>query len=409
MLPELDFRNTDFRRDPHGFFTVARSRGAVARAKGIDAYVITKHAECEELLKDARVSLDQFSSAGYDDSHPMQNYFRMREGLMLFANAPRHGELRLPAKDAMSARLIRRYEEFIRESAQSAITQMELALREKGEVDFVQEVSIPFVSSVICKVVGMPEQDHAVLSGMTQKVADGLDPFGSDHDLTEAGKGYLKFQNYMSDQLDQDRWRQEANEFTDSFLGDIAQCPHMLGSFKNRADLISTTVMLLSAGHLTTNHSLSLSLMSLLKQEDYQAIVQDKSEEISPKMVEELFRYHSPAQITRRRVKQAIEVGGVRIPSNQALWLALVSANRDEEVFTNGQELDFSRKKNPHLAFGGGEHFCLGVHLARLQLRIFLEELQGRFTRLSIKEVVPDHNLIFRGLKKLVLCELPAV
>jgi len=403
MLPELDFRNTSFRHDPHAGFTRARAHHAVAQAKGLNAYVITKHAECESLLKDPRIVLDQFSGNEFDTDHPMKNYFRMREGLMLFANAPRHYDLRTPAKDAMSARSIRRYEGVVRESACDAISVMEQALNKCGEVDFVREISIPFVSSVICKVVGMPEQDHTLLARMTQKVADGLDPFGSDHDLTEAGKGYIQFRDYMTVQLEQGRWKQTANEFADSFMGDIAECPHMLGAFKNRADLISTMVMLLSAGHLTTNHSLSLSVKSLLLEEEYKPILRERIGAVTPQIVEELFRYHCPAQITRRRAQEEVNVAGIRIAANQALWLALVSANRDEEVFTNAQSLDFTRKKNPHLAFGGGEHFCLGVHLARLQLRIFLEELQGRFPKLRVKESIPDNNLVFRGLKKLVL------
>jgi len=175
----------------------------------------------------------------------------------------------------------------------------------------------------------------------------------------------------------------------------------MLGDFKSSEDLISTTVMLLSAGHLTTNHSLSLSVRSLLTDPSQQNILNNGA--ITPHLVEELFRYHTPAQITRRRVMQQIEVAGNVLQPGQALWLSLVSANRDEKVFSNPQELDFSRKKNPHLAFGGGQHFCLGVHLARLQLRVFLEELVGQFPTLRVEDSVDDHNLVFRGLKSLRL------
>ncbi len=401
MLPELDFRNLAFRRDPHEEYAKAREKGALAKAKGLDAYVVVSHAECESLLKDPRISLDHFSGAGFSADHPMQRYFQMRDGLMLFANSPRHEDLRNPARSAMSSRLIRRYEESIRELAQEAIRKMKQKLVTSESVDFVREISVPFVSAVICKVVGMPAQDHSLLAGMTQKVADGLDPFGASHDLAQAGEGYVEFQDYMREQLALGCWTQEANEFADSFLGDLAQCPHMLGDFKSSADLISTTVMLLSAGHLTTNHSLSLSVRSLLTDSSQQNVLKDGT--ITPHLVEELFRYHTPAQITRRRVTQEVEVAGNVLQPGQALWLSLVSANRDENVFSNPQELDFSRKKNPHLAFGGGQHFCLGVHLARLQLRVFLEELAGQFPKLRVEDSVDDHNLVFRGLKSLRL------
>lgn len=397
MLPELDFRDSVFRRDPHQRYAEARSQGSLAKVKGIDAYAVVSHAECEALLKDPCVTLDEFKGQGFAEDHPMQNYFRMREGLMLFANAPRHGELRDPAKGAMSSRTVRKYEVLMRQLARDAVAKMQGALQEKGRVDFVQEISVPFVSSVICHVVGMPAQDHALLAGMTQKVADGLDPLGVEHDLARAGEAYVEFQEYMRGQLAAGLWKQETAEFANSFLGGIAGCPHMLGDFKDREDLISTTVMLLSAGHLTTNHSLSLSVRSLLERPK-QALI-----DVTPHLVEELFRYHTPAQITRRTVNQEVQVGGHRLLPGQALWLALVSANRDEEVFTNPQELDFTRKKNPHLAFGGGQHFCLGVHLARLQLKVFLEEVAAQLPALRVEDSVEDHNLVFRGLKSLTL------
>ena len=399
MLPELNFRDSAFRRDPHHRYAELRSQGGVARVKGLDAYVVVAHAECESLLKDPHVILNEYSGAGFPDDHPMQKYFQMREGLMLFANDPRHADLRDPARDAMSSRAIKKYEGVIRQLARDGITKMESLLRQNGSVDFVREISVPFVSSVICNIVGMPAQDHGLLAAMTQKVADGLDPLGLDHDLARAGEGYVEFQEYMREQLAAGRWNDEVSEFTDSFLGEIARCPHMLGGFQNHEDLISTTVMLLSAGHLTTNHSLSLSLRSLLT--NHKEIL--RNGEITPLMVEELFRFHTPAQITRRTVGQEIAIGEHRLQPGQALWLSLVSANRDESVFSDPQQLDFTRKRNPHLAFGGGQHFCLGVHLARLQLRIFLGEMVGRFPDLHVKSSVDDHNLVFRGLKNLVL------
>lgn len=401
MSAELDFRNLAFRQNPHGFYEQARQEGAIIKAKGLDAYVVTRYQECEALLKDSRISLDQFTGEGFSADHPMQKYFQMREGLMLFANGRRHEELRAPAKPAFSPGLIKRYEPIVRELAREAVEKMKERFEQGEEIEFVREVSLPFVSQVICRVVGMPEQDHAFLARMTQAVADGLDPFGAEHDLQRAGQGYAEFRSYMEQQLALGRWKDTG--FANSFLGDIAQCPHMLGGFGNQEDLISTTVMLLAAGHLTTNHSLSLSLQSLLDDSQLSHYVQDETAPITPQMIEELFRYHAPAQITRRKVDEPLEIGGKTFLPGQALWLALVSANRDERVFENPQELDFGRKRNPHLAFGGGAHFCLGVHLARLQLRVFLEELQGRFPELTKVNALEDRNLVFRGLKALTL------
>ena len=403
MQPVLNFRDKGFRENPHGVYTGLRRESSWAKVDGVEATLVLRHAQCETLLKDPRLGLVEYNSEAFATDHPLKSYFQMREGLMLFANTPRHEELRAPAKSSLSPRVIKRYEDMVRSLAQRAVADLSARL-ERGEVvDFVKEISIPFVSRVICEVVGMPDQDHALLARMTQEVADGLDPLGPRHSLAQAGDAYVEFQQYMSQELQKGRWK-DMESFTNTFLGDIAACPHMLGGFRNHEDLISTTVMLLSAGHLTTNHSLSLSLESLLSDESHRGILADGTESITPLMVEEFFRFHSPAQITRRVVREQIEMeGGKVFHPGQAVWLGLASANRDERVFRNAQSLDFDRKPNPHLAFGGGQHYCLGMHLARLQLRVFLEELQSARLAMQIKSATPDHNIIFRGVKQLLL------
>ncbi len=405
MIPEVDFLNKAFRANPHEKFAELRELSTLAKVKGANAYLVTRHKECEALLKDERVSLDVMKGVEFPVNHPMQGYFKMREGLMLFTNPPLHGDLRSPVSDAMSAKSVKRYEPIIRELAGDAVKHLKSLLSRQSEIDFVKDISLPFVSKVICRVVGMPEQDHAILSSMTQRIADGLDPFGARHSLEDAGKAYSEFQSYMTEELSRGRWKKDAEQFSETFLGEIAQCPHMLGGFKNTDNLISTTVMLLSAGHLTTNHSLSLSIESFLSDEEIRPVLTEASEPISPLMLEELFRFHCPAQITRRKINAELNIGEKTWHPGQAIWLALVSANRDERIFKKGQELDLKRRPNPHLSFGSGIHFCLGAHLARLQLRVFLETIQGEFPNLSIvKEgVVRDNNLVFRGLKTLPL------
>lgn len=403
MTNEVDFKNTTFRNDPHGTFTSLRSQGAFSKISDVDAYLVTHHKECELLLKDPRVELEVHNTSLFSKNHPLQGYFSMRRGLMLFSNPPRHDELKDPAQSSFTARSVKKYRPIIQELSSNAITELKGKLSQQKSVDFISEISIPFVSKVICQIVGMPEQDHEKLARMTQAVADGLDPLGPRHSLEKAGLAYQEFQSYMEDILAQDEWRSQNEEFSQTFLGDIAKCPHMLGDFKSQADLISTTVMLLSAGHLTTNHSLSLSLMTLLEDETYRPILTECSTTISPLMIEELFRYHCPAQITRRTLNADLSIGDKKFSKGQALWIALASANRDEQVFKNSQELDFQRRPNPHLSFGGGTHFCIGAHLARLQLITFLETLQGEIPNLRIEEtgITHDPNIIFRGLKQL--------
>lgn len=405
---EVDFRDPYFRASTHEVCAQLRVHTPLAPVKGTSALFVTRHKDCAQLLKAPEVLLDEVQEESFPEGHPLRAYLAMRRGLMLFANPPHHQNLRAPARLSFSPTIVKRHEGLIRQCAREAIQVMRVSLEKGTEVDFVQAVSLPFVSQVISKVVGMPPQDYTYLSHLTQRVAEGLDPLGPKHSLIKAGEAYLEFHTYMKKALRSGSWKRESLEFQHSLLGTAAECPHALGSFQCEEDLISTSVMLLSAGHLTTNHSLSLSLESLLAHEEKSTKrlcdqLYDQPGGIPPLMVEELIRLHSPVQMTRRVVTSDIELAGRHLKAGQALWISLASANRDESVFPDSQALILDRRPNPHLAFGAGTHFCLGAHLARLQLRVFLEEIKPLLPRLHICSVTPDHNLIFRGLQSLTL------
>jgi cytochrome P450 len=142
-------------------------------------------------------------------------------------------------------------------------------------------------------------------------------------------------------------------------------------------------IQLVTAGQDTTQTMLSSGLLALLDHPDQlQALRDDPS--LIPDAVEEIVRWANPLHYFRRTAMKDTEIRGTKIKAGDAVAMYYTSCNRDEDVFPDSQAFDITRSPNKHLSFGQAEHFCVGVHLARLEGRIFYEELLRRFTSMEL-------------------------
>ena len=142
-------------------------------------------------------------------------------------------------------------------------------------------------------------------------------------------------------------------------------------------------VQLVTAGNDTTRTMLSSGLLALIQHPDQLAVLRaDRS--LLPGAVEEILRWANPLHYFRRTATDDGVLHGQRIAAGDKLGMIYTSANRDEDVFDDPQRFDIRRNPNPHLSFGIAEHFCLGVHLARLEGRVFLDELLNAFSTIEL-------------------------
>jgi cytochrome P450 len=172
-------------------------------------------------------------------------------------------------------------------------------------------------------------------------------------------------------------------------------------------ELLMFLTLLMPAGHETTRNALSGGMVALGAHPDVQArVAADPS--LIPAATEEILRYVSPVLSFTRTVTAATELAGTRLDEGDRVLLLYGSANRDAAVFDGPDRFDVDRDPNPHLAFGIGPHFCLGANLARLEIRILLEELLGR-----LPDVRPDGDpvrlpsTIVRGVESLPVTFTP--
>jgi cytochrome P450 len=162
-------------------------------------------------------------------------------------------------------------------------------------------------------------------------------------------------------------------------------------------------IILAAAGHDTTSASTAGAMMALAQDPDqFQRLKADRS--LLPGIVEEAIRWTTPVQHFMRTTAHDVDVGGVTIPKGDWLMLSYISANYDERVFAEPRKFDASRSPNRHVAFGAGAHQCLGLHLARMEMKILFNELLDRLDSIELAGEPKRANSTFvGGLKTLPL------
>src|SRR3989440_1368901 len=265
-----------------------------------------------------------------------------------------------------------------------------------GSCDFVKEVAVGFPLHVILSILGLPEEDFPRMLQLTTEL------FGSDDDELSRSRDpqeqmavlFEFFQYFVA--LTADR---RTNPTED--LASVIANATLDGQPLNDIDAASYYVIIATAGHDTTSSSIAGGLEALLRHPDQLARLRDDPS-LGANAVEEMIRWVTPVKEFMRTATEDRTGGKETIPARDAVYLAYLSANRDEDVFEDPFRFDVARPDNKQVAFGYGVHFCLGAHLARLELRVFFEELLKRVDDLQLAgEPSRSATVFVGGLKHL--------
>ncbi|MFV8318675.1 cytochrome P450 [Mycobacterium sp. 23] len=301
---------------------------------------------------------------------------------LIHMDDPHHRDMRKIGVDWFRPKAMRALKTRCDELARIYVDKM---LERGPELDFVQEIAVNYPLYVILSLLGLPESDFPRMLKLTQEM------FGGDD--TELRRGevntdvlatLLDFFNYFS-ALTASR-REHPTEDLASAIANAT----INGEPLSDMDTISYYVIVASAGHDTTSAAISGGLLALLENPgELRRLQQDNG--LMGTAVEEMIRWVVPVKEFMRTAQADTEVRGVPIEKGESVLLSYVSANRDEEVFTDPFRFDVGRDPNKHLSFGHGVHFCLGAALARLEMNSFFSEL---IPRIKSIEMADDPQLI---------------
>ena len=255
-----------------------------------------------------------------------------------------------------------------------------------GVVDFVPLVSSPYPLHVIMQILGVPEEDEQRMLFLTQQMFG-----GQDEELNKTGIANMTpeqitqlvagavadFEAYFARMTEEKR----ANP-SDDVASVIANALVDGKPLDDRA-MAGYYIIVASAGHDTTSASTAGAMMALAQDaEQFARVKADRS--LLPGLIEEAIRWTSPVQHFMRTAAQDTKIGGVTVRKDDWLMLSYIAANYDDAAFDNPRNFDAARSPNRHMAFGAGAHQCLGLHLARLEMRILFDALLDRVEALEL-------------------------
>jgi cytochrome P450 len=241
--------------------------------------------------------------------------------------------------------------------------------REKRDVEFVHDVTSSLPSRVIGQLMGLPTEDLPMIHRLAEKNTSHQDADYVDVD----DSGLIDMAMYAIEFAGRRRSEPARDDLTTLILG-----TEFGGQLMNDIDFGSFFVQLVTAGNDTTKTMLSSGLLELLQHPDQLQQLRDDRGLVTD-AVEEILRHANPLHYFRRTATADTVLRDVEIKAGDKVAMYYTSANRDEDVFDAPDTFDVHRSPNPHLSFGIAEHFCLGVHLARLEGKVFFEELLDTF------------------------------
>ncbi|GAB4003762.1 cytochrome P450 [Nocardioides ultimimeridianus] len=267
-----------------------------------------------------------------------------------------------------------------------------------GSVDLIEELAFPLPFAVISEMMGIPDSsDHARMRELTGTLVRSLEPVADPGLAAQIMAADTELTQLCAEIID---WKRD-NPGEDLLTALIRAEDD--GDVLDDDELVAQVQLLYVAGHETTVNLIGNGFLALLEHPDQMALLRS-TPEIAGNAVEELLRYDSPVQQTRRITLAPYDVGGTTIPTGSFVLAGLGAANRDPEHW--GPDADELRLDRPdartHLSFGGGVHHCLGAALARLEGRVVLERVSQRFPAMErAGEVAWNGRINLRGLTTL--------
>lgn len=352
------------------------------------AWLLTKHADVRLVSRDT----DTFTSNRGNTLVEVEA--GPTSAMLPGIDPPRHVHYRKLINQGFTARNVLRLEPHMRQVARNIVAD----ITEKGEFDAVPDISAEMSLQVIADVLGVPAEDRMEVFRWSNAIGTlGIEDPDYAPTPEALGQAAAEMFRYCGELVKHRR----THGLTDDILSALLAA-EVDGEKLNRDQLNEFFLLLAIAGNETTRNTLSHGILALSQHPEQQALLARDPEAVKP-AVEELLRWASPVMHFRRTVTRDVEIRGQQIPAGDWVLMHYLSANRDEEVFDRADEFDVTRTDAGHAAFGGGGvHFCLGAQLARLELRVMLEELYPHVPGLTVTGE-PDRlrSSFFHGIKRL--------
>ena len=362
------------------------------------AFVASRHAEASLVLRDKRFGKDYVERTirRYGPDIMKEPIFRGMSHWMLQQDPPDHTRLRGLVVKAFTARRVEDMRPLIQEIVEATLDRI-IPL---GKMDLIEDYAFRLPVTIICDMLGIPEEHREVFYASSRDGGRVLDPVP----LTPAEIAQANGANAMARMYFEQLFELRRKNPGDDLTTQLVQAEEAGDKLTNE-ELTANIILLFGAGHETTVNLIGNGLLALHRNPDQLALLKANPSLIG-NAIEEFLRYDSSVQMTGRVALEDIEdLGGKRIPKGESVLCLLGSANHDSAVYPDHPErLDIVRPNVKPLSFGGGIHFCLGAQLARIEAEIAISTLLRRLPELRLDDAENPEwrsTFVLRGLKRL--------
>jgi len=334
-------------------------------------WAITRYADIVTVSSDNILFSSHRGGTNIEDSTP--ETLGLIRTMMVNMDPPQHTKYRRLVSTGFTPKMIRALEPHVRDITREIVD----SVASRGECDFVTDIAARLPLHVIAEMMGVPQDMHRQVFDWSNRLIGFTDPeyATSQDDARQAAMELFLYANSLA----VDR---KANPRDD--LVSVLINAEVEGERLTEADFDGFFLLLSVAGNETTRNLMSGAILALMEHpEQRRRLIDDPS--LMPLAVEEFLRWVSPIIYFRRAASRDTEIGGQPIREGDKVAMYYPSGNRDEAVFERPDAFDVGRSPNPHIAFGGGgNHFCLGASLARLEIRCMFEELLTRLPDMEL-------------------------
>lgn len=390
---QLTSLDAAFREDPYPILSELRQHDPVHHDTQLGRYFFTRHDDVAEILRDP----DYWSDPRKGREGGFARGYLSRgeeEPRMLMMDDPGHRRLRSLVSDPFRPRAIESWRGRVRALADRVIGDVG-----EGEFDLISDVADSIPTIIIANQLGVDETQHSQFkawSASALKVA--FSPINAPEDVLEAEKAFAGLRKTFMAAIEERR-RYPSDDLISAMISTEIADDRLTDD-----EVAAQCELLLLAGNVTTSDLIGNTIMALVRHPEQLAKLRARPD-LLENTIDEVLRYDTPVTDTGRIANRDIEIGGIPIKEGESMTASLAGANRDPEIYTEPDKFDIERADTHHQSFGGGRHFCLGSHLARIEAQETLAALLDRFPKLALVEGEFEYaaNPSLRGFSKLWL------
>jgi cholest-4-en-3-one 26-monooxygenase len=332
---------------------------------------VVKHADLVEVNRDTETFSSELGGTSIWDHDEEAGMTDTRGVMMLNMDPPKHTRYRLLVNKGFTPRMIGLLEQYLQHRSTVIVDHV----IERGEADFVADIASELPLQAIAEIMGVPQEDRRLMFEWSNKLIGADDP----EYASEPGEAVTELYLYVN-KLAAERRTDPRDDIVTKLLN-----AEVDGDRLSELEFDMFMLLLTVAGNETTRNATAHGMYALLTHPEQLAALRADMDGLMPTAVDEILRWGSPVLHFRRTATADAELRGRDIKAGDKVVIWHISANRDEEVFTDPFTFDITRSPNPHVAFGGGgPHYCLGANLARMELRLILTELLTRVPDLEL-------------------------